>query len=775
MLSDSDVNDSQSPDNPPNTHPTVEASGNDTNDSDSEGWASRHPFLLGILHLFVLSSFAVAQPIYDLLGKHGEFLIARGAGLLEVFVLVTTLSLAVPSLIALGVVLLRPLGHGLYDLGHALVAGSLAVVSTLPLIKQLSCFPGWKAFYLCAVLTALAALAYRKIAAIRLWLSVLAIVVVIFPVFFLVGTPISKVIFPKASAQPEVTSPLPHPVLILLFDMFPVTTLMDEQGQLDAERYPNFGRLGDDAHWYRQATTVAISTGSAVPAILTGQYPQPAEGKLPITDDYPGNLFTLVGAKESLNVVETITRLCPRELCDRQGKKSAAELDLSGLLKDTAVIYLHMMLPEAFHHRLPSVDTQWSHFGENVQPVEAKPATVEPEPELDPREARRKARNRKLNAKKRIKRDARQAKQEDRREKMTTFLDQLKPGQAPTLSFLHLHLPHSPFEYLPSGTRYVPKTAEYADLRLSDLPNKIPSRGGSVWSDSEYLVELAYRRMVFQASVADRLLGNLLDHLQNSGMYDETLLVVLADHGQSYTAGQPFRVLDDGDTIHVPLFIKLPGQSEGTIDDRNSEIIDLLPTLAEALDMDPDWPIDGHSLLPPAGAKPALKKVFGFGRDTSVELPWPNQTLDSSLRQKLHRVGSGASPTALYDVGPQRPLIGHRLDALPPGVERVAGQDTVHLHVAPLLEAVDTRSGFVPAYLTGTFEVQTPLDPPFDVALALNGTIQATGQSFLAKNGNVEFAFMAPESAFIDGENSWQVLRIEEVDGAIRLRTTVVR
>ena len=50
----------------------------------------------------------------------------------------------------------------------------------------------------------------------------------------------------------------------------------------------------------------------------------------------------------------------------------------------------------------------------------------------------------------------------------------------------------------------------------------------------------------------------------------------------------------------VPLFIKLPGQTDGRISSQNAQSIDLLPTIAAIAGIDVSWPVAGHNLLAPS-------------------------------------------------------------------------------------------------------------------------------------------------------------------------------
>ena len=91
------------------------------------------------------------------------------------------------------------------------------------------------------------------------------------------------------------------PVVLVVFDEFPVSSLMRADGSLDTVRYPNFARLARDGTWYPRATTVHDSTTQAVPAILTGQLPR--KGELPTLKDHPDNLFTLLGERYAIRIV----------------------------------------------------------------------------------------------------------------------------------------------------------------------------------------------------------------------------------------------------------------------------------------------------------------------------------------------------------------------------------------------------------------------------------------------------------------------------------------
>ncbi len=113
----------------------------------------------------------------------------------------------------------------------------------------------------------------------------------------------------------------------------------------------------------------------------------------------------------------------------------------------------------------------------------------------------------------------------------TTSCRSSAPGDsARTLYFVDLSLPHSPWRFLPSGHEYLAPTT--IDWKVT----------GSDRRDDPWLVQQAYRRHLLQVGYADRLVGRLRDRLVGSGIWNEALVVVTADHGVSFVVGRDGRL-----------------------------------------------------------------------------------------------------------------------------------------------------------------------------------------------------------------------------------------
>tara|TARA_R110000868_G_scaffold80018_27_gene227430 strand:+ start:2347 stop:3879 length:1533 start_codon:yes stop_codon:yes gene_type:complete len=122
--------------------------------------------------------------------------------------------------------------------------------------------------------------------------------------------------------------------------------------------------------------------------------------------------------------------------------------------------------------------------------------------------------------------------------------------------------------------------------------------------------DIAELRAVYAglALEVDHHIGRVVDYLKRSGQYDDTLIIVTADHGEMlgdhYMWGKeaPFEA-----ALHVPLIIRDPRapQGHGTTVDHFTESIDIAPTLVDWVGRTPDISFNGQSLLPfLAGAAP---------------------------------------------------------------------------------------------------------------------------------------------------------------------------
>ena len=112
-----------------------------------------------------------------------------------------------------------------------------------------------------------------------------------FPTWFLIRPPVSGILIHESNFRviPVELAAKP-PIVIVVFDQLPLTSLLNEGRKIDAENFSNFASLAADSLWFRNTTTVSDRTGFALPAIVTGRYPAP--GVLPTAEGYPESLFS---------------------------------------------------------------------------------------------------------------------------------------------------------------------------------------------------------------------------------------------------------------------------------------------------------------------------------------------------------------------------------------------------------------------------------------------------------------------------------------------------
>ena len=193
----------------------------------------------------------------------------------------------------------------------------------------------------------------------------------------------------------------------------------------------------------------------------------------------------------------------------------------------------------------------------------------------------------------------------------------------------------------------------------------LPGVIDGIWVAPQWLADQGFQRHLLQTEYADKLLGDLLRRLRDTGLYDKALMVVVADHGVSFRAGDrrrrptPTNIQDVGS---VPLFIKLPGQREGGIEDTAVRTIDVLPTIAEELGLELREPVDGV----PVGERDA-------DPDNEIDVPdsWELGTttdFGTILRQRAQRLRYErslleAAGNEAFKMGPRPDLVGRRARA----------------------------------------------------------------------------------------------------------------
>jgi hypothetical protein len=688
-----------------------------------EGW--RRALIVDAAVLLGLAGVAITQPMLDLFGRNPTFFVAGGYGRKQIvaFALVITF---VPALVAFVLTAIpgladRRVGRVL----HGIAVGAFAGLFGLVLCRTLGIDGLAMAAVIALVLGAAVALVEWRVPLARQFLSYLAIGNVAFLVLFLLSSPSSELLRSgqSAAAAAGVVHPptLQGPVVVLVLDEFPLTALMRPDGSINDSRYPRFAELAREASWFRNASSESATTYISVPTILSGAVA--ADDDLPTYHDHPRNYFTLLGSRYPVNRYEVVTDLCPPDVCRQRPPAQS----LRHALNDASFVYRHRVLPASLRSHLAPIDHSWGNFG-NEMATSASPTTTVatlPDGKPDPM----------AKLKHTVVSDRGRAGQAAA---LTRQIDLIAPG--PSVNLMHVLIPHHPYELTPWGGLD------------SDtwLPTALPHPGNPGYS---FIFRELRALQAMQVGGADRLVGHLIDHLKQNGTWDKATVVVVSDHGLDATPpGFTRKPHSDNldELFRIPLFIKAPGQAKGEVRDEPASTLDVLPSLADILDVDTNWTFEGHSLFDGSEATAPHRLT------SDVEAGFAQAGRQAALFPR----GDGWDDLAA--VGEAEDLVGRKVATLTVGSPSPLA---VRFDRADLLANLD-MAGLVPYSLRGT--VRGGEGTPPELVVALNGTVAGTIGGYRPDDGAMAFSGVMA-NYFVAGPNQVTAYQVERTGGTVTL------
>jgi ABC-type amino acid transport substrate-binding protein len=672
------------------------------------GW--RHELLLAV-ELLALSALAFARPVLDSFGRSPETFIARGADARTVVLFALVVTLAPPLALAAAGLLARAFGPCVRWVVHLVLVGVVASVAVRRLVGEATAWPAFALLAAGLVGGVALALSRWRLVGVRAFLRFAGAASAVYLVQFLALSPTGDlVIGEKVGVDAEVAASVdaalgddPPDVVLLTFDALPLDTLLDGDGAIDPQLFPNFAALAGTSTWYRNNTSVSMYTRDAVPAILTGRYPDPENrpNDGPSTD--PENLFTLLGGTYDLHVGEQITRLCPEELCPR---RRAAGL---GRLARDAVDWWRGVAQ-----------------GDETEDEFSLPALLD----------------------------------DDRFGEAEDWIADERPEQVddPDLMFFHAAIPHDPWQFLPDGTIYDTERYPVGYHRIG-------------WYGPG--IGVGRQRHVLQAMAADTLLGDLLDRLRAAGTFDDTLVVVTADHGHAFVPDTPWRWLNRDNyeqLMWAPLLVKSPGQSDGEVVDDNVMSIDIVPTIADILGVDLPWDVDGRPARQAGERDQDLKYVDDdednyWRADEGHTLVTVSDAEEAFRRVIRGDAVEGTGPDAIWRRTPYGDLVFRDVDDLDVGAAW-GGTEDVAVDDLDRLADIDTGEP-LPLEAIGRSDLETGTY----VAYALNGTVGAVAEvEEDDMNAQDLLLGLLPPELFADGSNELTAYVVEGAPGGEQLR-----
>jgi arylsulfatase A-like enzyme len=241
--------------------------------------------------------------------------------------------------------------------------------------------------------------------------------------------------------------------------------------------------------------------------------------------------------------------------------------------------------------------------------------------------------------------------------------ERLAASPGPALLWVHYQDPHGP--YVPPDAqraRFLKEAAAAADP--PELPVSADQSGNGAIPRYQYADGHrgpAYYRAGYRGEVAyvDQAVGALLDGFATRGLFERTIVVFAADHGEELGEGGYYFTHGENLSeclLRVPLLVRVPGRAAARREDTAS-LLDVLPTLAGVPGLPAPEGVRGRDLFAAGGAGGSSAIYLSSLQATPVRV---------GVLARDHRLVVGRdSRAALFALGSEGPdLAGARVDLL---------------------------------------------------------------------------------------------------------------
>jgi arylsulfatase A-like enzyme len=226
------------------------------------------------------------------------------------------------------------------------------------------------------------------------------------------------------------------------------------------------------------------------------------------------------------------------------------------------------------------------------------------------------------------------------------FLDRRRDPERPFLLFAYFWDPH--YDYIPPApydSMFVDAECQEVDVADYELGNEVRPGISSA--------QLRYVRAQYDGEIrwTDAHLERFFKALRRRGLWEDTVVVVTADHGEEFFehGAKGHKNGLHVESVKVPLLVKYPGSRPRGRDTRLVSLVDLFPTLLELAGAVVPGLHQGRSLLAPRGA--AERSIYYelvttrySGRQLTHREPW------LAVRRGGYKLISRPGRTELYDV-----------------------------------------------------------------------------------------------------------------------------
>lgn len=197
-----------------------------------------------------------------------------------------------------------------------------------------------------------------------------------------------------------------------------------------------------------------------------------------------------------------------------------------------------------------------------------------------------------------------------------------KNSENPFFLFTHFWDTHTPYDppkrhrmkYTNIKTKYNKKIEEI----LNEIEDpKFKAYTKLCTHGTKYTDEIVHRYMG-SINYVDEQIGKIIFHLKSLGLYDNTLIIIMSDHGESLGEHDTYFVHHTvyEELLKSALIIKFPSQEYANEQvDNIVNHVDVFPTILDVIGIKNDFRVDGMSLIPLIGSEDYSEPrdvYFGF-------------------------------------------------------------------------------------------------------------------------------------------------------------------
>jgi arylsulfatase A-like enzyme len=215
------------------------------------------------------------------------------------------------------------------------------------------------------------------------------------------------------------------------------------------------------------------------------------------------------------------------------------------------------------------------------------------------------------------------------------FFDKVeRRDRRPWALAVSLHAPHTAFDpprkYRDFDAGPPPRNAATRERDISDKPDAVRDQ-----QETKRHIAKSWTGQAQTLRAADDIVDGLLRKLRRNGELEDTLVIFTSDNGfMTGEHGISKKVWPYLPSIGVPMIVSWPGEVEPGA--RNRDIvanIDIAPTILDAAGIEPDYELDGRSLL---SSQPPREWLLLEGPRQGPRSPYP--PWDAYLDRETHYI-----------------------------------------------------------------------------------------------------------------------------------------